>query len=210
MTDLRLVVTGIGTDVGKTVVSAILSEALKAFYWKPIQAGDLQNSDSLKVQKLSPSATILPEAYCFNHPKSPHAAAADDKVEILIENLSLPEVQPLIVEGAGGLMVPVNQAALTYLDLMSSWQLPVVLVSRHYLGSINHTLLSLEALRQRGIELFCVIFIGYNPESEAIIQTGGNVKYSMTIPETKAVNQEFIAEQAQRFAIFLKSRADER
>lgn len=205
MTGLRLVVTGIGTDVGKTVVSAIVAEALQACYWKPIQAGDLHNTDSMKVQRLAPHAQILEESYRLRNPKSPHAAAKDDAVHIDPAHLLLPKPQPLVVEGAGGLMVPVNDEALTFLDLIEGWKLPVVLVSRHYLGSINHTLLSLEALRQRGVEVFCVLFVGHNPESERIICTGGAVKHAMTIPEAEVVDQAFIRVQAGRFIEFLKS-----
>jgi dethiobiotin synthetase len=210
MNAMRLVVSGIGTDVGKTVVSAILAEALQAHYWKPVQAGDLDNTDSMKVQRLAPSAKILPEQYKLRNPKSPHAAAADDGLSILPEALVLPDVEPLLVEGAGGLMVPINDQAQTYLDLIVSWSLPVVLVSRHYLGSINHTLLSLEALRQRGVELYCVIFVGDNPESERIIRTGGKVIHCHSIPEVGQVNPEFIRAQAERIIEFFKGIADER
>lgn len=205
MSALRLVVTGIGTDVGKTVVSAIVAEALKAFYWKPIQAGDLENSDSMKVQTLAPHARILPEAYRLTKAKSPHAAAIDDAVRIDMDGLTLPTVDPLVVEGAGGLMVPVNAEALTFLDLMEYWKLPVILVSRHYLGSINHSLLSLEALRNRGVEVLCVVFIGDNLQSEDIIRKGGAVNHSISLPEADEITPQFIQAQAVRFRDFLNA-----
>ena len=208
MENLRLVVTGIGTDVGKTVVSSIITEALKAYYWKPIQAGDLENSDSMKVQRLAPSAQILPEVYRLRNPKSPHAAAKDDNIRIRMKDLSLPELSPLIVEGAGGLMVPVNEEALTFLDLTEGWRLSVVLVSRHYLGSINHTLLSIDALRSRGLEIFCLVFVGHNPESEEIIRKRANLGYTITIPETDEVSRQFVKNQASNFAGFLKSHSN--
>lgn len=141
----KYVITGIGTDVGKTVVSSILAEALKASYWKPIQAGDLDNSDSIKVNRFTDSVRVLEEVFRLSEPMSPHAAAEIDGVEITKDDLSLPEVEGnLIVEGAGGIMVPVNSKGLTFADLIEHWNLPTIVVSRHYLGSINHTLMTVE------------------------------------------------------------------
>ena len=146
--DQKYVITGIGTDVGKTVVSAIISEALEAHYWKPIQAGDLDNSDSLKIAEYTEKVKVLAEGYRLSQPMSPHAAAEIDGVEIQRSDLKLPEVSGnLIVEGAGGLMVPVNNDGLTFADLIEDWNLPTIVVSRHYLGSINHSLLTAEVLK---------------------------------------------------------------
>lgn len=200
----QFVITGIGTDIGKTVVSAILSEALEATYWKPIQAGDLELSDSIKIKKLcSENISILPEAFRLSKPLSPHAAANIDGVEINIENTKLPNLDSnLIVEGAGGLMVPLNNKGLLYLDLMKSWDLPVILVSKHYLGSINHTILSSEVLKSNTIKVAGIIFVGNeNIPTESIILQQTKLKYITRIPLTEVVNREFIQEQAKKISL---------
>jgi len=168
----KFIVTGIGTDIGKTVVSSILSEALKATYWKPVQAGDLDNSDSIKIKKwCSESVQVLPEAFRLTQPLSPHSAAEIDKIEITQNELSLPVVNGnFILEGAGGIMVPINKAGLLFVDLFPLWNLPVILVSRHYLGSINHTLLTAEILQNRGVKIEGIVFVGdENSATESII-----------------------------------------
>ncbi len=166
----RIFVSGIGTGVGKTVCAAILAESLEADYWKPIQSGDLENSDSRRVSLLAPDRTVHPEAYRLTRPMSPHAAAAKDGVRIDLSGLKPPETsRPLVIEGAGGLMVPLNEECLM-IDFISHLRAAVVLVSRSYLGSINHTLLSLEVLKQREIPLAGIIFNGASaPESEEYI-----------------------------------------
>lgn len=165
-------VTGIGTDVGKTVIAAILTEALEADYWKPIQAGDLENSDTIKVQKLvSNTKTVFhKETYQLTQPMSPHAAARIDKIEISLDKIQLPKTtNNLIIEGAGGLMVPLNDKVLI-IDLIKELDAEVVLVSQNYLGSINHTLLSIESLKTRNIKIAGIIFNGeQNIESEKYI-----------------------------------------
>ncbi|MES2277957.1 MAG: dethiobiotin synthase [Bacteroidota bacterium] len=155
-------VTGIGTDVGKTIVSAILVECMQADYWKPVQAGDLQNSDTIKVQQLVSNTVSVfhPEAYRLTQPYSPHKAAALDGVEIDISQIIIPQTSnQLIIEGAGGLMVPLNDTDLM-IDLIAKLDADVVLVSRNYLGSINHTLLSVEVLTRRGINIRAIVFNG--------------------------------------------------
>jgi dethiobiotin synthetase len=157
-----LFVTGIGTDVGKTIVSAILVEKLQADYWKPIQAGDLDNSDTIKVKQLVSNTTSVfhPEAYRLKQPFSPHKAATLDGVGIDIKKIKMPKTDnQLIVEGAGGLMVPLNNTHLM-IDLIDKLKADVILVSRNYLGSINHTLLSVEALLNRGINIRAIVFNG--------------------------------------------------
>lgn len=172
-----LFVTGIGTDVGKTVVSAILVEKLKADYWKPIQSGDLDNSDTMKVQALisNPVSKFHPEAYRLTQPYSPHKSAALDGVTIDLDQINLPQTDnQLVIEGAGGLMVPLNNTHFI-VDLIQKFEAEVVLVVKHYLGSINHTLLSLELLKQKKIKVNTLIFNGDSDEySEKIIngQTG--------------------------------------
>jgi len=192
-------ITGIGTDVGKTVVSAIVSEALQASYWKPIQAGDLDNSDSIKVKNLTDNVSVLEEGVKLSQPMSPHAAAKIDKVEITIGDFRLPNVNGnLIVEGAGGMMVPVNSSGLLLVDLMKEFRLPVILVSRHYLGSINHTLLSVEVLKNRNIPIEGIIFVGdENKATEDVILSITELKFLARIPEVDIIDKVFIREQAE-------------
>ncbi len=199
MTEKRFVVTGIGTDVGKTVVSAILAETLKATYWKPVQAGDLDNSDSIKVASWTNEVNVLPEKFLLTEPMSPHAAAEIDGVIIDSYDLQPPLNSPLIIEGAGGLIVPLNAHGLTYLDAFQQWKLPVILVSRHYLGSINHTLMSCELLKHRGIEIHGIVFVGdENPATETIILKSTGLEMIVRIPLTETVSKEFIQDQAKR------------
>lgn len=171
MSSRRIFVTGIGTEIGKTVVSAALVRALKASYWKPIQAGELENTDSHKIAALTGSdTTIYPESFRLKRPCSPHRAAEEEGIEIRIEDCKPPDhVETLIIEGAGGLMVPINNQDLI-IDLIAELQSEVILVSKHYLGSINHTLLSAEALGARGINVLGIIFNGKEiPGTEDII-----------------------------------------
>lgn len=202
----QLVIAGIGTNVGKTLIAAIVAEALHASYWKPIQAGDLDTSDSQRVAELTSHVRILPEKYRFTQAKSPHAAAFSDEIEVDLASLKVPQETPLVIEGAGGLMVPINQNAYTFADLYAEWNLPVVLVSRHYLGSINHTLLSVELLKQRKIPILGLVFIGNNPESEKIILKATALEAIATIPEVNLVDRSFVQAQAEAFATWFKSR----
>lgn len=196
----QFIITGIGTDVGKTVVSAIVSEALQATYWKPVQAGDLENSDSIKISNLTKNVRVLPEAFRLSQPMSPHAAAEKDGVEILPEQLNLPSVsENLIVEGAGGLMVPINSKGFLYADAFAMWKLPVIVVSRHYLGSINHTLMTIEILKQRGIEIEGIIFVGdENLTTESVILKNTGLRLIARIPMAKELNQAFILSEAEK------------
>jgi dethiobiotin synthetase len=190
-----LAVTGIGTGVGKTVVSAIIAESLKANYWKPIQAGDLDSSDSIVVDGLTNSVKVLPEGFKLETPMSPHEAAKIDGVNISLDSLTLPSVEGnLVIEGAGGLMVPFNYEGETYLDLFRKWRIPVVVVSRHYLGSINHTLLTIELLQKEGIEIKGIVFNGdEHPSTEKIILSKSGVQCLGRIPEAEQVNKEFVS-----------------
>lgn len=201
----QFIITGIGTDVGKTVVSAIVSEALQATYWKPVQAGDLDNSDSIKIKKLTQNVAVLPEGFQLTEPMSPHAAAEIDGVEISPENLNLPEVNGnFIVEGAGGLLVPINSNGFLYADAFAQWDLPTIVVSRHYLGSINHTLMTIEILKNRGIEIEGIIFVGgQHPTTEQAIMDLTGVRFIARIPIANEVNQEFILEQAEKIKYVL-------
>jgi dethiobiotin synthetase len=171
-----IVVTGTGTDIGKTVFAAALAGALGATYWKPVQAGLDGGSDAERVRALT-GVPVLPEAYRLNTPCSPHRAAAIDGVTIDPARLALPEVEGrLVVEGAGGVLVPIREDLL-FADLFARWQAPVVLVAATGLGTINHSLLSIEALRARGVPILGVAFNGDpEPESEAIVARLGGVR----------------------------------
>lgn len=171
-----IVVTGTDTDVGKTVFAAALTVALGATYWKPVQAGLDGGGDAAGVRALG-VRHVLPEAYRLATPCSPHRAAAIDGVTIDPERLALPPVDgPLVVEGAGGVLVPLADDLL-YADLFARWRAPVVLVARTGLGTINHSLLSIEALRARGVPIFGIAFNGEAVEdSEATICRIGGVR----------------------------------
>lgn len=168
---MKLFITGIGTDVGKTIASAIITEALEADYWKPVQAGDLHNSDTHKIKKyISNSKThFFENAYALNTPASPHLAAELDGVTIDIKNIKEPKTKNhLVIEGAGGVFVPLNETDCV-IDLIQP-DYKVIVVSRHYLGSINHTLLTIEALKNRKLNVVGIIFNGEeNAASESII-----------------------------------------
>ena len=162
------IVSGTDTGIGKTAAAALLTLGLGAHYWKPIQSGTEDGTDTNTVKALTglPDDRFLPEAYVLNAPLSPHRSAELDDVAIDLDRLALPQVDgPLIVEGAGGLMVPVRRDLLQ-IDLFKRWDAPVILCARTGLGTINHTLLSVEALRARGIALHGLLFIGDdNPDN---------------------------------------------
>lgn len=180
-----IVVTGTDTDVGKTVFAAALAGALGARYWKPVQAGLDPRADVDSVALLSglPADHILPEAYRLGTPCSPHRAAEIDGVTIDPARLALRQVDgPLVVEGAGGVMVPITPDLL-FADLFARWACPVVLVARTQLGTINHSLLSIEALRRRGVPILGIAFVGEEqPDSEATIARLGSVKRLGRLP----------------------------
>ncbi|HSI17906.1 MAG TPA: dethiobiotin synthase [Sphingomonas sp.] len=177
-----IVVTGTDTDVGKTVFAAALAGALGARYWKPVQAGLDPRADVDSVAMLS-GARMLPEAYRLATPCSPHRAAEIDGVTIDPARLALPDVDgPLVVEGAGGVLVPITPDLL-FADLFARWAKPVVLVARTGLGTINHSLLSIEAMRHRGVPIRGIAFIGdEQPDSEATIARFGQVKRLGRLP----------------------------
>ena len=181
----RLIVTGTDTDIGKTVFAAGLAAALGAYYWKPIQAGVDPQGDKERVAALSGLSPerILPEAYRLATPASPHLAARIDGVDISLDRLALPRVDgPLVVEGAGGVLVPLTDSVLMA-DLFADWALPAIIVARTTLGTINHTLLSIEALRARGIAIWGVAFVGEgNADSEQTICRIGKVRHLGRLP----------------------------
>ena len=178
------IVTGTDTDVGKTVFAAALTAHLDGWYWKPVQAGLDAGGDAQRVARLSGLAPdrILPEAYRLTTPCSPHRAAAIDGVELDFDRLALPEPRPLVVEGAGGVLVPLTDSVLMA-DLFADWALPAIIVARTTLGTINHTLLSIEALRARGIAIWGVAFVGEgNADSEQTICRIGKVRHLGRLP----------------------------
>ncbi len=198
MTDKKpLFVTGIGTWIGKTIVSAMLVEKLKADYWKPVQSGDLDDSDSLKVKSLiSNNQTIIhPEAYRLTQPFSPHKSADIDGIEIDPNKFVLPQTDnTLIIEGAGGLMVPLCKGFLM-IDLIKKLGAEVVLVSQHYLGSINHTLLSAYALMEYGIPLKGIIFNSADDiYSREFILEHTSIKLLGQIPQYDELDKKAIIE----------------
>jgi dethiobiotin synthetase len=185
-----LYVTGTDTGIGKTVVAAALAQALGARYWKPVQAGLDEGTDRDTVAALS-GQEVLPEAYRLLTPCSPHQAAAIDGVMIDAARLGLPGGDgPLVVEGAGGVLVPLREDLL-YADLFARWNLPVVLVARTALGTINHSLLSLEALRARGVPIAGIAFVGdENAETERVICAIGQVRRLGRLPWLDPLNAE--------------------
>ena len=191
-----LVVTGTDTGIGKTVFSAGLAGALGAHYWKPIQAGVDPEGDKESVAALSglPASRILPEAYRLATPASPHLAARIDGVEISLDRLALPQVDgPLVVEGAGGLMVPISESLLM-IDLFAHWRQPVILCARTGLGTINHSLLSIEALRARGVPIAGIAFIGDpHAENERIVPLLGDVPVLGRLPLLAPLGPETLA-----------------
>jgi dethiobiotin synthetase len=188
-----IIVTGTDTGIGKTVFSAALVRALDGYYWKPVQSGLEEETDSEIVHHLSGLAAdrILPERYRLKTPASPHLAAGIDGVTIEATQLQLPAVsRPLIVEGAGGLLVPLTRE-LTYIEMFAQWRAPVVLCARTTLGTINHTLLSIEAIRARDIELLGVAFIGEeNADSEGIIVELGRTLHLGRLPLLSSLTPE--------------------
>lgn len=165
----RYFVTGIDTDSGKTIVSAVLTEKLKADYWKPVQAGRPTDSDTIK-SLISEELIVHPEGVILEAPMSPHAAAELEEIKILSDNFMVPETKnTLIIEGAGGLMVPINNQEMV-IELAKRFKTKVILVSRNYLGSINHTLLSAKHLLNEGYDVAGIIFNDEpNQASEEII-----------------------------------------
>ncbi len=199
-------VTGIGTDVGKTIASAILVEALEADYFKPIQAGDLENSDTHNVQGLvsNTKSKFHPNSYALKTPMSPHAAAEIDGVEIETKKIVFPQTEnTLVVEGAGGLLVPLNNRE-TVFDLIRP-EYKVVVVSRHYLGSINHTLLTINALKEKGADVALFFNGPATPTSEGIIEKMTSLPVIGRIDAEKEIDKAVIKKYAEQFRNQLKS-----
>lgn len=198
----RFFISGNGTDVGKTIVSACLVHALKADYWKPIQAGGLEHSDAHLIRGLCGNSigNIHPSTFNLTEPMSPHAAADIDGVEINLHDLTVPATEnSLIVEGAGGLLVPINRKD-TILDVARRLQMPMILVCANYLGSINHSLLSIQAIKEAGLGLAGLIFFGelVQTTEEVILDKTGVKKLGGVYP-TKKITSHNIHEYSAQF-----------
>ena len=198
---MKLFITGISTDVGKTIASAIITESLQADYWKPIQAGDLDHSDSHKIEAfISNKKTVIhPNSYKLNTPASPHLAAQIDGITIDINKITEPNTKNhLVIEGAGGVFVPLNETDCV-IDLIKK-DYKTIVVSRHYLGSINHTLLTIEALKNRNITIVGIIFNGEeNKSTEEIILKKTGISCIGRIVQEPYFDQNVISEYADVF-----------
>ena len=199
---MRYFVTGIGTEIGKTISSAVLAEALEADYWKPIQAGELENSDTQKVFNLisNTKSQFHQESYRLKAAMSPHAAAQREGLEIHLSNFKVPSTEnTLIIEGAGGLLVPLNNTDCI-IDLIPHFQAETILISQHYLGSINHTLLSVESLQRKDLSIKGILFNGKeNKQTEQIILSKTGLPSLGRIPTLKSINKDTIKTVAQHF-----------
>lgn len=193
-----LFITGTDTNVGKTVLSALFTAALEAIYWKPVQSGAREGTDRQAVMRWSeiPESRTRPECYCFDPPVSPHLAAREAGVEINLSEIRLPECKnaPLIVEGAGGVLTPLNEKE-TIIDLIRRLGLPVAVASRTALGTINHTLLTLAALRQAGAEVRGVVMLGpENAENRRAIERYGDTPVMGHVPWLAEINRAALLE----------------
>jgi dethiobiotin synthetase len=199
---MKYIIAGIGTEIGKTFISSILTEALQADYWKPIQSGALDFTDTDMVRSLiSNSKTVFhPETYRLHQPMSPHAAAAIDGIEIELSKFQLPQTDNhLIIELAGGIMVPLNNNE-TNLDLIKRLAIPVILISKNYLGSINHTLLSIEVLKMNNIPIKGLIFNGErNESSEEFILNYTKINFLGRVDFEENINKELIKKYTSNF-----------
>lgn len=193
-------VTGISTEVGKTMASAILVEALQADYWKPIQAGELDHSDTHRVERLvsNKQSKFHPNSFALKTPMSPHAAAEIEGVSITLKDIKAPKTKNhLVIEGAGGLLVPINNTQ-TILNLIKP-EYHVIVVSRHYLGSINHTLLTVNLLKEKGFQVSLIFSGNEHKTTEAIIKKMTKVPIIGRIDEEPYFDKNVVLEYAERF-----------
>lgn len=197
---MKIFITAIGTDSGKTLVSAIIVEALGADYWKPIQAGEPRDTDTVKSLVGNSASRFHPEAYLLKIPASPHASAQREGIEIELSKIKAPSTHnDLVIEGAGGVMVPLNQQDFV-IDLATHLGTSVVLVSNLYLGSINHTLLTADLLKSRNIPVLGIVFNGVsNPESEQIILHHTGYPLLLRVNQEKVVSPQIVRHYADLF-----------
>lgn len=199
-------ITGIGTNVGKTIVSAILTEALKADYWKPVQSGVAEGTDKGLVTSLITNTTSVchNESYCFQEPASPHLAASLENQKIKLEQMHLPDTQnDLIIEGAGGILVPLNDSNYV-IDLAQEFEADVILVCRNYLGCINHSLLSIDYLVKNNFPVKGIVLVGnFDKAVKLAITNYSELPVLAEIPEMSEISKETILNQAQKINLSL-------
>lgn len=193
---------GIGTDVGKTVVSAIVAKAIKGTYLKPLQAGDLSFTDADKVKKwCGKDVEVMPIQFRLTEPMAPHQAAILDGVELNVASIIIPNIEKLILEGAGGAMVPLNEKEFV-LDVHKKAGLPVVVVSRNYLGSINHTILTVQRLQAEGLEIAGIVYTGQESQhTESIIEATTGVQKILAFDFPSIIDEHFVAEKAKEIKL---------
>ena len=193
---MRIFVTSIDTNVGKTVCSSILCAGLGYDYWKPVQCGDLDFSDSMKVKSYSPLTKVHAESFQLNAPMSPHEAAKLENMDISINDFKLPKSEEIIIEGAGGVMVPLNYKGNMIVELASLFEAKVIIVFKNYLGSINHTLLTIDKVKSVGLDILGLLVVGDEvTSSERIIEDATQMNIISRIPIVDRVNQKWVKEQ---------------
>ena len=193
---MRIFVTSIDTNVGKTVCSSILCAGLGYDYWKPVQCGDLDFSDSMKVKSYSPLTKVHAESFQLNAPMSPHEAAKLENMDISINDFKLPKSEEIIIEGAGGVMVPLNYKGNMIVELASMFKAKVIIVFKNYLGSINHTLLTIDKVKSVGLDILGLLVVGDEvSSSERIIEDATQMNIISRIPIVDRVNQKWVKEQ---------------
>ena len=196
---MRIFVTSIDTNVGKTVCSSILCAGLGYDYWKPVQCGDLDFSDSMKVKSYSPLTKVHAESFQLNAPISPHEAAKLENMDISINDFKLPKSEEIIIEGAGGVMVPLNYKGNMIVELASMFKAKVIIVFKNYLGSINHTLLTIDKVKSVGLDILGLLVVGDEvTSSERIIEDATQMNIIARIPIVDRVNQKWVKEQGLR------------
>ncbi|WP_343692525.1 dethiobiotin synthase [Chitinophaga sp.] len=207
----RIFITGIGTGVGKTITSAVITESLQADYWKPVQTGLTEGTDTHTIQTLvsNPVTKCHKEAYCLREPASPHLAARLEGVNINVKRITeladtyQPASRPFIIEGAGGLMVPITETIFT-IDLIQQLKASVIVVAGNYLGSINHSLLTAKVLQQSGIPVLGWIFSGDTHSNEDEVVAWSGFPKLGRIPQTSHIDKAFVKEQAEKLSLQLK------
>lgn len=204
----RIFITGIGTGVGKTLTAACVTEALQADYWKPVQTGLMEGTDTDTIKRLlsNPVSKCHREAYCLKEPASPHLAARLEGVNINVNRIIeiadtlQPGRRPLVIEGAGGLMVPVTDSVFT-LDLIQRLKASVIIVGANYLGSINHSLLTAKVLQQSGLPVLGWIFSGETHSNEDEVVAWSGFPKLGRIPQSSQIDKAFVKEQAEKLSL---------
>ena len=194
---MKYFITAIDTNVGKTVISAIIVKALDAAYWKPIQCGDLEYSDTMKVENLVKNVQTFQETHAFEYPLSPHESARLSGVDVNLNDFNLPSKENLIIEGAGGLMVPLNENGDLVIDIARKIDAEIIVVIKNYLGSINHSLLTIDYLKRNNFKIKGLVVNGdVTSSSERVIEKNSGCKILFRIPFSKEINSDFVKEQA--------------